>query len=141
MPDDIESLPGVGPKTAEKLVESGFDNYMTLAASSAGEIMEATGLGEDTANKVILAAREKLNMGFETGIEVMEKRQKERHLFSWVPVQGLWALEVWRLQAVPPRQPPCLNPTRTMPRWARPYPDRRTCMERERPTPLCGHGL
>lgn len=75
MPDKIEELSGVGPKTAEKLVEAGFDNYMTIAASSAGEIMEATGLGEDTANKVILSAREKLNMGFETGIEAMEKRQ------------------------------------------------------------------
>ncbi|NOX71438.1 MAG: DNA repair and recombination protein RadA [Candidatus Micrarchaeota archaeon] len=74
MPDDIESLPGVGPKTAEKLMEAGFDNYMSIAASSAGEIMEATGLGEETANKVILAAREKLNMGFETGMEAMEKR-------------------------------------------------------------------
>ncbi len=74
MADKIEELAGVGPKTAEKLIESGFDNYMTIAASSAGEIMEATGLGEDTANKVILSAREKLNMGFETGTEAMEKR-------------------------------------------------------------------
>ena len=76
MSDDIKELAGVGPKTAEKLIDAGFDNYMTIAASSAGEIMEATGLGEDTANKVILSAREKLNMGFETGTEAMERRTR-----------------------------------------------------------------
>lgn len=75
MSDKIDELPGIGPKTAQKFIDAGFDNYMVIAASSAGELIDAAGVGEDTANKVIAAAREKLNMGFETGIEAMERRQ------------------------------------------------------------------
>ena len=33
---EIEDLPGVGPKVAEKLREVGYNDLMTIAASSAG---------------------------------------------------------------------------------------------------------
>ncbi|RLJ09077.1 MAG: DNA repair and recombination protein RadA [Candidatus Aenigmatarchaeota archaeon] len=74
MGDDISKLPGVGDKTVEKLKEAGYTDFMSIAASSAGELMSAVGLGEDTANKIIDAARQNCDMGFDTAAKVLEKR-------------------------------------------------------------------
>ncbi len=70
----LSSLPGVGPATAEKLSQSGFDNLMAIAVATVGEIVEATGLTENAARKVIQAARASMDMGFLSGEEVMQKR-------------------------------------------------------------------
>ena len=35
----IEELPGVGSATAEKLREAGFDNLMSIAVASVGELV------------------------------------------------------------------------------------------------------
>ncbi len=74
MGDDLAGLPGVGEKTLEKLKEAGYDNLMAIAASSSSELADATGLGNETASKIIAAARQKLKMGFETGDIVLKKR-------------------------------------------------------------------
>lgn len=76
MADKIEELPGVGEKIAEKLRESGYTDLMAIAASSAGELSSSIAVGEDTANKIIAGAREKLSMGFETATEVMKRREQ-----------------------------------------------------------------
>ncbi|MCD6093020.1 MAG: DNA repair and recombination protein RadA [Candidatus Aenigmarchaeota archaeon] len=72
----LEDLPGVGPKAAEKLMQSGYRDFMSIATASAGEIAAACELGETTAQKIIDAARSKLKMGFETGDEILKKRKK-----------------------------------------------------------------
>lgn len=71
---EIEDLPGVGEKTAEKLKEAGYTDLMAIAAASPGELT-AVGLGDETASKIIASAREKLQMGFEPASKVLEKRQ------------------------------------------------------------------
>jgi DNA repair protein RadA len=71
---DIENLPGVGEKTLEKFIEAGYDNLMAIAAASASELVASTGIGVETANKIIAGARQKLKMGFETAKEVLVKR-------------------------------------------------------------------
>ncbi len=76
MSDEISSLSGVGEKTAEKLKEAGYTDLMAIAASSSGELSAAVGIGEDTASRIIASAREKLNMGFETGASVLKKREQ-----------------------------------------------------------------
>jgi len=76
MSKDLGVLPGVGDKTLEKLKESGYDNVMSIAAASAGELSAATGLGVETANKIIAGARQKLKMGFEPASEVLKKREQ-----------------------------------------------------------------
>lgn len=73
--DSVEDLPGVGPATAEKLKESGFDSLLSLAVASPGELVEAGGITEATARKVIKAARDTMNMGFESGDELLERRK------------------------------------------------------------------
>jgi len=56
--DDITKLPGVGKATAEKLVSSGFDNLMSLAVASPGELIEASEITENTAKKIIYDANQ-----------------------------------------------------------------------------------
>ncbi len=75
MADEIDKLPGVGEKNGEKLRAAGFNNYMALAAASASELNEAGVAGEDTANKIINAARGKMKMGFELATEALKRRQ------------------------------------------------------------------
>ena len=72
----ITDLPGVGSSTAEKLEEAGFETLMSIAVATPGELIEASGLGEATAKKVINVARNKLDLGFETGDMIMKKREQ-----------------------------------------------------------------
>ena len=75
--DDISSLPGVGPKTAEKLREAGYDSLIKIASASVEELVETVGLGEATARKIIEAAMERLGLlEFKTADQVLEERQK-----------------------------------------------------------------
>ncbi len=72
----IEDLPGIGPKGAQKLREAGYVELMSIAAASAGEVAAACEIGEATAEKIIQAARQVLEMGFKTAADVMERRQE-----------------------------------------------------------------
>ncbi len=51
------SLPGVGDKTAKKLIEAGFTSIEILAAASVEALSEIPGIGEKTAEKILAAAR------------------------------------------------------------------------------------
>jgi len=71
----IQDLPGVGAATAEKLEAAGFRDIMSIAVATLGELVEAAGVSEPVARKMINTARDSMKMGFESGIEVMKKRQ------------------------------------------------------------------
>jgi len=71
----LNDLPGVGPATIEKLQLVGFSDLMGIAVATPGELIDATGMTEASAKKIIAAARANLEMGFESGTEVMEKRK------------------------------------------------------------------
>ena len=72
--EDLESLPGVGETTLEKLKESGFDNFLSISVASPAELAEAAGVTEAAARKIIYAAREKFDVGFQTGDDLLRKR-------------------------------------------------------------------
>lgn len=72
----IADLPGVGEKTAEKLREHGYADIMSIAAASSGELAEIADIGEATAGRIIQAARDALEMGFETAAEVLKRRER-----------------------------------------------------------------
>ncbi|MBS1263253.1 MAG: DNA repair and recombination protein RadA [Methanonatronarchaeales archaeon] len=81
MTDDLESLPGVGPATADNLKESGYDDFESIAVSSPSELSSVADLGESTANKVINEARDLADIGnFETGGAILEKRGEVRRI-------------------------------------------------------------
>lgn len=71
----ISDLPGVGPSTAEKLAAAGIDTLLAVAVSSIGVLTEEAGVSESVARKMIQAARDMLEMGFETADTILEKRQ------------------------------------------------------------------
>ena len=74
---EIEDLPGVGPATAEKLMEAGYTDIMSIAVASPSELSEAAEIGESTAAKIIQKARMEADVGgFETGSVLLEKRSK-----------------------------------------------------------------
>lgn len=72
----LEDLPGVGPATTEKLKESGYNDVLSVAVASPGQLVDATGVSESNARKMINAARSALDMGFLSGEEVLKKRLK-----------------------------------------------------------------
>jgi len=71
----VEELPGVGAATAEKLALSGFTTLMSIAVASPGELVESTGMGDNVAKRIIAVARSSLVMGFETGEDLLKKRE------------------------------------------------------------------
>ena len=71
----VTDLPGVGAATAEKLESAGFRDLLAVAVATLGELVEATGVSEAVARKMIQAARESMKMGFETGADVLKRRQ------------------------------------------------------------------
>lgn len=72
----IKDLPGVGAATAEKLCSSGFDTVLSIAVATPGELVDSSGVSEAVARKMINAARETLQMGFESGQEILKRREK-----------------------------------------------------------------
>jgi len=81
--DEIAKIPGVGPATAEKLIEAGYLDTMDLAVESPHELVDAADIGLATASKIIQEAR-KLSREdkFKTGKELLEKRSEVGHLTS-----------------------------------------------------------
>ncbi|HKZ42700.1 MAG TPA: helix-hairpin-helix domain-containing protein, partial [Candidatus Hodarchaeales archaeon] len=72
----IRDLPGVGPTTAKKLSENGFDTLMSVAAASVAQLTNIATLGEKTAQKMIEAARAALNLSFVSADAILDQRQK-----------------------------------------------------------------
>ena len=72
----IYDLPGVGAATAEKLMAVGYTDLMSIAVASPAELSEATGMGDAVAKKLIAVARSSLDMGFESGEELLKRREK-----------------------------------------------------------------
>lgn len=71
----VTDLPGVGAATAEKLFLSGFEDVMSIAVATPGELVNASGVSEAVARKIIRAARDVLDMGFQSGIDLLRKRE------------------------------------------------------------------
>lgn len=73
--NSIVDLPGIGPATAEKLTTVGFNDVMSIAVATPGELVEVTGMSEALAKRIIAAARASVEMGFESGDEYLKKRE------------------------------------------------------------------
>jgi len=71
----ISDLPGVGAATVSKLEESGYNGVMSIAVATPGQLVEVAGVTESAARKMINAARESMEMGFESGTDLLKKRE------------------------------------------------------------------
>ncbi|WP_435100934.1 DNA repair and recombination protein RadA [Halarchaeum sp. P4] len=84
--EDLEELSGVGPATAEKLRDAGYDSFQSIAVASPGELSNTGDVGESSANDIIQSARKHADIGgFESGTAVLERREKIGKLTWGVP--------------------------------------------------------
>ena len=72
---NIRDLPGVGATIAKKLCDVGYSTVNSIAITPSRILIEEAGLGDKTAEKIIHAAREALNIGFKTADSVWERRK------------------------------------------------------------------
>ena len=77
---ELEDLPSVGEKTAEKLRDAGFADMMRLATATPKELSVKAEIGEGVAEKVIEAARRSEKIDFETAYDVLERRRDVGHI-------------------------------------------------------------
>ena len=84
--EKLDTLPGVGPATAEKLGDAGYDSFVSIAVASPGELSNTADVGESNAADIIRAARDRADVGdFETGTEVLARRDQIGKLHWNVP--------------------------------------------------------
>ncbi len=75
--DNLQDLPGVGPSTAESLIEAGYERFQDIAVAGPGNLTDETKVGDSTAKDIILAAQELADIGgFNTGVESLEERKE-----------------------------------------------------------------
>ncbi len=73
----IDDLPGVGPATAEKLRDAGFDDLLAIAVMSPSALAESAELGEAVSAKIINGAKKMANIGgFVSGGALLERRSE-----------------------------------------------------------------
>ncbi len=72
---NIQDLPGVGGTTAKKMQEAGYSSLQAIAMTPPAQLQDDCALGEKTCEKIVQAAREALNIGFQTADVVWEKRK------------------------------------------------------------------
>jgi len=77
---DLEEVKGVGGKTAEKLRDAGYDDLMSIATMSAGDLGELADLGEKKSQSIITEARKHLDIGFESGKDRFEQRKEMKRI-------------------------------------------------------------
>src|SRR3989337_201364 len=70
----LEDLPGVGPATAQRLRELGFNTVESLATATIREL-EPAGIGEKKAADLIRVARSSISASFTRADELLKQRQ------------------------------------------------------------------
>ncbi len=73
-PKSLTDLPGVGPSTANKLIEAGYSTIEALAVATPQEVSAAAGIPLTTAQRIIKAARDALDIRFKTALELKKER-------------------------------------------------------------------
>ncbi len=71
----IIDLPGVGPATATKLADAGYATLEAIAVATPQEIVSACGIPITTAQRIIKAAREALDIRFKTALDLKKERE------------------------------------------------------------------
>jgi DNA repair protein RadA len=78
---ELCTLEGVGQATAEKLVENGINDLIAVAARTARELSDVTGMSEKVCRKLIADARTKGGFTFQSALEY-EKDTKDLFYIS-----------------------------------------------------------
>jgi DNA repair protein RadA len=73
--ENIQDLDGVGPVTANKLKEAGFDSIEAVAVAPIRELVDKAGLESSVATKIVRAARQTIHIELLTAKQLYDKRQ------------------------------------------------------------------
>ncbi|TFF99031.1 MAG: DNA repair and recombination protein RadA [Promethearchaeota archaeon] len=76
----LEDLPGVGEVTIKKLKDAGILTVRSLALYPPSMLQEDVGLGEKISEKLVKAAQDVENMGFESAKEIWEQRRNLKRI-------------------------------------------------------------
>jgi len=80
---EIEEVPGVGPKTAEKLKEAGYTTVESIAVAAPQDLADIAEISEGTCNKIIAEARRMVSIdNFISADQILEKRKTIGHITS-----------------------------------------------------------
>ncbi len=79
-PTLITDLKGVGPITASRLKEAGFTSIESIAITPKKELMERTGISDETATGLLQKVRELVGLDFITALELFDKRQNAQRI-------------------------------------------------------------
>jgi len=79
---DLEQLPSVGKGTSQKMKDGGITSIMSVAVATPGQITDACGITATSARKIIQAARELCELGFEMADKVEEKENSLQKISS-----------------------------------------------------------
>jgi DNA repair protein RadA len=77
---DKTDLPGVGPSTAQKLKDAGYTTIEAIAVATPQELAQVTGIPLPTAQRIIEAAREALDIRVKTALDLKRERMKVRRI-------------------------------------------------------------
>ncbi|MDE1846111.1 MAG: DNA repair and recombination protein RadA [Candidatus Micrarchaeota archaeon] len=70
---EIEDLPGIGPTSAQKLRDNGYDTLDKVASALVGELADKTGISTEVAKKAIDGAKAATTLTFQTGTEAYDE--------------------------------------------------------------------
>jgi len=76
----ITELKGVGPTTVARLKEAGFMTLESIAMTPRKELVERTGMSDDTATSLLQKVRDCVGLGFMTALELYAERQRAQRL-------------------------------------------------------------
>ena len=77
---DLRDIKGVGPETARKLANAGFNSVEYIAATPVRELMDKVGLGFETAHKISEAARMMVNQECVVALDIYRRRLEAQRL-------------------------------------------------------------
>lgn len=69
----MEDFDGIGPGTADNLVDAGYKSWNQIAMERPSELADVSGVGDQTAESMVEEARDKLNVG---GIQSAESKRQ-----------------------------------------------------------------
>jgi len=72
---ELEDLPGIGPTTAEKLKQLGYDTIEKIATASPHELAELSGMKLEAAKQAVDAAKQATTLEFQSGNQIYTKRK------------------------------------------------------------------
>ncbi|MEA1993298.1 MAG: DNA repair and recombination protein RadA [Euryarchaeota archaeon] len=79
----LEEIPGIGPKTSEKLKEAGYVTVESVAVAAPKDLADIAQISGTTCSKIINEARKMVEIdGFVSGDKILKKRQSVGHITS-----------------------------------------------------------